>query len=121
MRDSIMGCIGGLGWQILGAIFGRFPGKGGAICARSARELRQLLIFRSIAPNFLTESMFRDHFPGSSSYDFNSEAKRPVSLSECCKVPWHHGHHGAAKLPGCKGQIPRIVSVSHEKHQTRKT
>ena len=59
-----MGLYRGLDWEILGAIFGRFSGTGRAALCEKRREIKTAFDSRSIAPESLHETMFREHFPG---------------------------------------------------------
>ena len=58
------GCIGGLDWEILGAISGRFSGSGRAVLCAKHEEIKTAFDSRSIAPESLHETMFREHFSG---------------------------------------------------------
>jgi hypothetical protein len=58
------GIVGGLDWEILGAILGRFSGTGRAVLCAKHKEIKTAVDSRSISPEILHETMFREHLSG---------------------------------------------------------
>jgi hypothetical protein len=58
------GCIGGLYWEILGAILGRLSGTGRAVLCAKHKEIKTAFDSRSVAPESLHETMFPEHVSG---------------------------------------------------------
>jgi hypothetical protein len=68
-RPFIMGVpqwggIGGLGWEILGAILVRCSSMGRAVLCAKHKETKTAFDSRSIARESLHETVFREHFFG---------------------------------------------------------
>jgi hypothetical protein len=59
-----MGCIGGLDWEIFGAILGRFSGTGRAALCAKRKDIKAAFDSRSIARESLDETMFCEQFSG---------------------------------------------------------
>jgi hypothetical protein len=87
MRDSIMGCIGGLGWEIWGAVFGRCSGTGRALVCAKRKEAKTAFDSRSITPESPHGTMFRRRFislgdPGLLGGHFASMWALPKTLTQ---------------------------------------
>jgi hypothetical protein len=67
----------------LGAILVRFSGTARAALCAKRKEIKTAFDSRSIAPESLHETMFREHFSGELNYNLSSHAKRPVCRGVC--------------------------------------
>jgi hypothetical protein len=73
MRDPSLGCIGGLCWEIVGVIAGRFPRTSRAALCAEHQEVKTAFDSLGVAPESPYGTTFREHFPGESKF----EALRP--------------------------------------------